>query len=403
MHVVDRTGRNGPVFNVLPEDGDRPAEIVMYGDIWETVPTDWFTGEPIDGMYIALDETLERIKEVEGASEIVIRLNSSGGDADVGIAIYNLLRTFPGRKVVVVEGMAASAASLIMCAGDVVRVHPSSEVFIHAPGCLVNDFMQTSDVQLLLNDCLAREKAMKNIYSEKTGMGDDELQEVIDANTWYIGQEAIDAGFADELIETATEMEPPEVVDGGDALLVAGVKHRMYNLANVPAWLTGGERGRKTMENSAKETPSKEDEVQITNADELKAAYPDFVAQLINEATAKAVVTERGRIRDIESIAATLDPDVVARAKFDEPMTAQELAFNAAKIQAKLGAEMLDATDRDRDDSGSGDVDPDPNGGNEGDDNNDEEERRMVRETITETVRVYNDAKRVANGMKGAE
>lgn len=356
-------GNYSPIFNVVPEADGKPAEIVMYGDIWQTVPTDWWTGEPIEGMHIALDEMTARIDALRDASEIVIRINSSGGNANAGVTIHNQLRSFAGKKTVIVEGWAASAASVIMCAGDVIKVHPSSEVLIHNPAAFLCDYYTMNDLQAVMNDYQACVRQLKAVYAEHTGKSDDELQSIIDASTWFVGQEIIDAGFADEMIEPAYKIDPPTTVDDGEAVVVAGVKHHLYNLANVPAWLTGGDKGRGAIEDRAKPTP-KEVEVTITNADELRNAYPDYVAQLINaatetavtDATAKAVEAERKRLSDIDAIAESIDPELVNKAKYDEPMTAEQLSLMAIKSQAVTSANVLDALDADRKMSGAGAV-----------------------------------------------
>lgn len=406
---IDARGRNGPLFNVVPESADGPAEIVMYGDVFKTAPVDWMTGKPVEGQCIALDEMTKRIDDVKDASEIVIRLNSSGGDANSGVAIHNQLRGFSGKKTVIVEGMAASAASIIMCAGDEIKVHPSSEVLIHNPAAFLCDYYTLGDLETVLGEYKACVKQLKAVYAERTGRNDEELQELIDASTWLVGQEIVDEGFADEVVEPARKIEPPQVVDNGDAVLIAGVRHQMYNLANVPAWLTGGDKGRDAIEDRVEPTHEGV-EVDITNAEQLRAAYPDFVAELINaatetavaEATATAVANERKRFRDIDSIAATIDSEMVNRAKYEEPMTAQELAFAAVQAQAKTGAEILAATDRDRKDSGVCNVDPDPNDPNEDEDDPDDE--REMQNVIASAVQLYNKAKATnAKAVKGVE
>lgn len=391
-----------PIFNVKQETDQAPAEIVMYGDIWETTPVNWWTGEPIEGMHIALDQMLDEIGSVKDAKEVVIRLNSSGGDADVGITIHNLLKGFPGHKTVIVEGLAASAASLIMCAGDTVKVYPASEVMIHNPATYLDGYYKTTDIKTIIKDFVAREQSMKAIYAEKTGKPDDEIQTLIDKTTWMIGQQAVDQGFADELIEYEGPDEAPdvpEVTEDGETLLVAGVGHRIMNLGSVPAWVTGGDR---RVEGSAEkkcvsethptatqeeETEVEETEVEINSVDQLCAAYPSLTEQLVADARSSAAQAERERIKAIDAIEAHLDPAMVAAAKYDEPMTAADLAYKAMLADGNARKMALADTDDDRSESGADDVDAQPSEG-DGSDGDDDEK------TIAAVAKMFNSMKK---------
>lgn len=102
--------------------GDDEGEITLYGDVVSRQPVDWWTGEPEPGLYIAPESFMEDLAAVKGKSNITIKINSCGGDLYTGIAIHNAIRGLTGHKVVVVEGIAASAASVIACAGDEVYV-----------------------------------------------------------------------------------------------------------------------------------------------------------------------------------------------------------------------------------------------------------------------------------------
>lgn len=93
--------------------GDDEGEITLYGDVVSRQPVDWWTGEPEPGLYIAPESFMEDLAAVKGKSNITIKINSCGGDLYTGIAIHNAIRGLTGHKVVVVEGIAASAASVI--------------------------------------------------------------------------------------------------------------------------------------------------------------------------------------------------------------------------------------------------------------------------------------------------
>ena len=117
-------------WNVAKVNGSS-AELTLYGDICSEAPRDWWTGEKIDGQYITPEGFLEDLETIKDASNITVKLNSCGGDLYTGIAIHNALKALKGEKTVIVEGIAASAASIIMCAGDNVQVYPGSLIMIH--------------------------------------------------------------------------------------------------------------------------------------------------------------------------------------------------------------------------------------------------------------------------------
>ena len=95
--------------------GDDEGEITLYGDVVSRQPVDWWTGEPEPGLYIAPESFMEGLAAVKGKSNITIKINSRGGDLFSGFAIHNAIKGLTGHKVVVVEGIAASAASVIAC------------------------------------------------------------------------------------------------------------------------------------------------------------------------------------------------------------------------------------------------------------------------------------------------
>lgn len=153
--------------------GEDSGEIVLYGDVVARQPVDWWTGEPEPGLYIAPESFMEDLAAVKGKSNITIKINSTGGDLYTGIAIHNAIKGLSGHKVVIVEGIAASAASVIACAGDEVQVYPGSMVMIHGVAGLLMDYYTLADLKKLQKDFDASERAIAEIYHAKTGIAQD--------------------------------------------------------------------------------------------------------------------------------------------------------------------------------------------------------------------------------------
>ena len=159
-----------PCYVMASTDG-QSADITMYGQIVDTQPTDWWTGEPIPGQYIIESEFLSDLQQVEHCSEITIRMDSVGGDAGVSILIHNRLRELAakGTKLTcIVDGVAMSGGSLIMCACDTVKANPSSLVMIHKCWSLIWGNYNADELRKAADANDAWDKSQVSIYKRKT-------------------------------------------------------------------------------------------------------------------------------------------------------------------------------------------------------------------------------------------
>ena len=160
------------IASVSEEEG----EIVLYGDVVSQQPVDWWTGEPEPGLFITPEGFMQDLEAVKGKSRITVKLNSCGGDLYTGIAIHNAIKALGAHVDVVVEGIAASAASVIMCAGDTVQVYPGSLVMIHEPACTVIDYCTIDDLKQIIKMLNAGIDAAAEVYTAKTGTEIDKLE-----------------------------------------------------------------------------------------------------------------------------------------------------------------------------------------------------------------------------------
>lgn len=344
---------------------DDEGEIILYGDVESQQPVDWWTGEPVPGMFITPEGFMEDLEAVKNKSKITVKLNSCGGDLYTGIAIHNAIKALPANVTVIVEGIAASAASVIMCAGDTVQVYPGSLVMIHEPACTVIDYCNRDDLKQIIKMLEAGIDAAAAVYNQKTGIEVDTLKNMMHKETWMTGQEAVDKGFANELI---TGADVNMALEGKEVLMVAGVRHNVRGL-HIPENLN---ITRISAQVSEKTTPCAEIDKPGDNAgelkeggtaemynsiDELRAAMPDLVSQLETSAAEAAVAQERERQQRIDEIAASVaDTALVNEAKYEKPCTAEQLAFRAMQRQAQLGAQHLQNVTSDNAESGVQDV-----------------------------------------------
>ena len=183
-------------------DGEN-AEITMYGEIVERHPKHWWTGEPLEGDFIVQDEFLRDLENLSGAKTLTIRMHSIGGDAGVSILIHNRLRDLSAKGTAltcIVDGVAMSGGSLIMCACDNVEVNPSSLVMIHKAAISIWDSCNADDLRKHASALDAWDKAQVSIYKRKApGLSDMTISNMMAKTTYMTGTEAVEKGFANKL------------------------------------------------------------------------------------------------------------------------------------------------------------------------------------------------------------
>ena len=130
--------------------------------------------------------------------DVEVQINSPGGDVFEGFAIYNALREHPYNVTIKVIGMAASAASIIAMAGDTVQIGAAAFLMIH--NCSVMGYGNKHDLRELADFLEPFDKALKDVYAARTGQKLDDLTKWLDAETYMSGAQAIELGFADDLL-----------------------------------------------------------------------------------------------------------------------------------------------------------------------------------------------------------
>lgn len=359
-------GKACKFWNVVTKDDADSAEITLYGDVLDSVPRDWWTNEVIEGQYITPEGFMDDLAAVRGKSEVVIKLNSCGGDVYTGIAIHNALKGLSGHKTVIVEGLAASAASVIACAGDEVQVYPGSIIMIHGVSTMFVDWMTLADLKKAVKSVDSVERALAAIYSAKTGIEEDTLRSMMSNELWMTGAQAVEKGFADTLL--GDNGLTASVSADKHMLLVAGVRHDVRAFRNIPGDIpvikeTDAEPVTAGNKNQNQEV------IQMTEQ-ELRVQHPELVAQIesaaMERARTEAAAAERKRIQDIESIEAQIaDKSLIDAAKYGEkPCDAAQLALMAMRRNAQLGQTFLNGLEKDAEASGTQTVASVPNGGN---------------------------------------
>lgn len=133
-----------------------------------------------------------------GSGDITVWINSPGGDCVAAAQIYNMLMDYRGSVTVKIDGIAASAASVIAMAGTKVLVSPVSMLMIHNPATMaMGDAAEMQKAIAMLDEV---KESIINAYEIKTGMSRAKLSHLMDAETWMDAHTAVDLGFADEIM-----------------------------------------------------------------------------------------------------------------------------------------------------------------------------------------------------------
>ena len=156
-----------------------------------------------------------------GSGDITVWINSPGGDCVAAAQIYNMLMDYKGNVTVKIDGIAASAASVIAMAGTKVLMSPVSMLMIHNPMTIA--YGDSTQMQKSIEMLGSVKDSIINAYEIKTGLSRAKLSHLMDAETWMDATKAVELGFADDILKRPGEAEDVEVP----------VVSMLYSKANV--------------------------------------------------------------------------------------------------------------------------------------------------------------------------
>lgn len=223
------------------------------------------------------------LAEIAPEAELDVHINSPGGIATEGAAIYAILSSRAGTTNVIVEGIAASAASLIAMAGATVTMAAGAVMMIHDPSGMT--WGTSADHAKTIEGLEALATAYARVYAQKSGKSQDECREIMKAERWFTPDQAIEAGFAD-----ATTQASLEAVAAFDYRFYAHAPQRLKALARKKNWSLPEANGRAASAASTRQT--KETTMSDTTTADMKAAdIEKMKADASAEATSKATAT----------------------------------------------------------------------------------------------------------------
>ena len=180
------------VFRNQAEEGQEGRVLELCGTI---APESWFDDDVTPEMF--------REELFSDTGPVTIWLNSPGGDCVAASRIYSMLIDYPGSVTVKIDGVAASAASVIAMAGTKVLMAPTALMMIHNPATMA--FGDHNEMKAAIKMLDEVKQSIINAYSIRTGLSDEELSRMMEAETWMNAKKAIALGFADGMLEDSRQ------------------------------------------------------------------------------------------------------------------------------------------------------------------------------------------------------
>ena len=183
--------------NQTPEENGSERTLELYGTIAEE---SWFDDDVTPQMF--------RNELFSGTGPITIWLNSPGGDCIAASQIYSMLVDYKDDVTVKIDGIAASAASVIAMAGTKVLMAPTAMMMIHNPA--TSAYGDSGEMQKAIEMLDEVKESIINAYELRTGLSRAKISHLMDETTWMNARKAIELGFADGLLEDSKRPTAPE-------------------------------------------------------------------------------------------------------------------------------------------------------------------------------------------------
>lgn len=303
-------------WNIFKDEEESTADITLYGSIGSDECSD-------DVVDKHIKKTLDSLK---GTSNLKVYINSPGGSVSAATAIYNALKNHEAYVEVYIDGLAASAATIIACAGDKVYMPDNALFMIHNPWTIAagdsGELNKTADILDKFKETII------NTYISKTGLDKETLSQLMDDESWFTAKEAQEYNFVDEILHEKSKIE-----NYGDRLIVNDLSFDIGKFKNNPFKSINNKNiisisAKTNTEPPQKQKNIKNEEENMTKA-ELKEKFPD----IYNEIYLEGEQAERERIKNIEENVPGGFEDLVTKAKFEEPVNYEALAVSVLKEQ----------------------------------------------------------------------
>lgn len=344
-------------WNLVKNDEEKSAELILYGSIGSDEYWDDISDK-------AFKQDIENLGDVEN---IILHINSPGGSVFSAVAIANTLKNHKAKITANIDGLAASAATIITSACDIVKMPKNALFMVHNP--ITFAYGNNQDMQKTLEMLNKVKNSIIETYLNKAKTDKETLSELMDNETWMSAEEAKEYGFIDEILDENVEKEVIEnkLIINNMAFDISRFKNfkekknREPRVINISVNSTGSpEEIADKFRDILNSTENQKNEGGNMTLEELKNKFPELYNQIFNEGKEAGITKERERMREIDNLDVSNYSELVENAKYNEPVEASVLAVN---ILNKQKEERIQKLQNIKNDSQNNFTPPVPNNG----------------------------------------
>jgi ATP-dependent Clp endopeptidase proteolytic subunit ClpP len=291
------------------------VDVEVYGTIQSTAG--WWS----DDSTVSVTNVLKTLEGLSPSQTITLHINSVGGEVSEGVTLYNRLRAIPNTKNVIVEGLAASIASVVAMAGDNIHMALGSQMMVHDPWAYTAG--NSTELRHAADVLDTTKESLLDIYEKRTGMQRDDIASMMTDETWLSANDAKDKGFCDT-VDSDIEMVAQVSTDD---LIVNGMRMKLTALKGLPI-----DKYEKVQKGDKKMT-----------LEELMQNHAD----VYNAAVQVGVEQERARMKSLDELATPERLEAINRAKYETMQNASEIAIELLKATPAPAPTAFDARKKD--------------------------------------------------------
>ena len=344
-------------WNVMKNDEEKSAELILYGSIGSDEYWDDISDK-------AFKQDIENLGDVEN---ITLHINSPGGSVFSAVAIANTLKNHKAKITANIDGLAASAATIITSACDIVRMPKNALFMVHNP--ITFAYGNNQDMKKTVEMLDKVKDSIIETYLNKAKTDRETLSELMDNETWMNAETAKEYGFIDEILDENVEKEVVEnkLIINNMAFDISKFKNfkekknQEPRVINISVNSTGSpEEIADKFRDILNSTENQKNEGGNMTLEELKNKFPELCNQIFNEGKEAGITKERDRMREIDNLDVSNYSELVENAKYNDPVEASVLAVN---ILNKQKEERIQKLQNIKNDSQNNFTPPVPNNG----------------------------------------
>ena len=325
-------------WNVMKNDEEKSAELILYGSIGSDEYWDDISDK-------AFKQDIENLGDVEN---ITLHINSPGGSVFSAVAIANTLKNHKAKITANIDGLAASAATIITSACDIVRMPKNALFMVHNP--ITFAYGNNQDMKKTVEMLDKVKDSIIETYLNKAKTDRETLSELMDNETWMNAETAKEYGFIDEILDENVEKEVVEnkLIINNMAFDISKFKNfkekknQDPRIINISVNSTGSpEEIADKFRDILNSTENQKNEGGNMTLEELKNKFPELYNQIFNEGKEAGITKERERMREIDNLDISNYSELVENAKYNEPVEASVLAVNILNKQKEERIQKL--------------------------------------------------------------